>query len=120
MKRALFLLLFALTVLLFLWIGNPYSDSWMLKCPLHTLTGYQCPLCGMQRQIHSLMKLDFKQAWEMNQGLLLSYPYLAMLFLADIFPSLRASRVGAFCLSNPVLLTFIGLMIVWGIVRNVI
>ena len=106
-------------LLLVLLLGNPYSEAWWLKCPLHTLTGWQCPLCGMQRQLHALMHFQWAEAWQLNPVLLLSYPYLFLLLLGQLSPRFRASRLGERCYKNSVLFTFIAVLILWGIIRNI-
>ena len=105
-------------LLLALLLGNPYSAAWWLKCPLFQLTGFQCPLCGMQRQLHALMHFQWGEAWRLNPVLLLGYPYLGLLLLGQLSPRFRASRVGEWCYRDAVILTFVGVLLVWGVVRN--
>ncbi len=49
----------------------------MLPCPVHQITGYECPGCGMQRAIIELLKGNL---WES----ILSYPALIPLILMFI------------------------------------
>ncbi|MBQ6965491.1 MAG: DUF2752 domain-containing protein [Bacteroidaceae bacterium] len=107
-------------VLLVLFWGNPYSPTWWIKCPLYQLTGWQCPLCGMQRQLHALMHFRFSEAWCLNAGLFFTYPYWGLLLLGQLSPRFRASKIGEWCYNNKVILTFIVLLLVWGIIRNII
>ncbi|MBQ0022552.1 MAG: DUF2752 domain-containing protein [Prevotellaceae bacterium] len=117
-RQSIFILSFIAVVLVLLVVGNPYSDAWFLKCPLHFLTGYQCPLCGMQRQLHALMHFDFSEAWRLNQFLLILYPYFIFILLSLLFPKLAASRVAKLCNSNKVVLPLIALLLLWGVFRN--
>lgn len=120
MKRQAILLISLVAILLLvLLLGNPYSTSWLLKCPLYLLTGWQCPICGMQRQLHSLLVCDFAEAWRLNAVLLLCYPYLAILFLSQVFTKVRDSKLGTLCNSNKAILSFIAIMIIWGVIRNI-
>ena len=108
--------------------GDPFSQTWWLKCPLHALTGWQCPFCGLQRQLHALLHFRFAEAWWLNPILLLSYPYLLLLLLSSLFldilrsprisPCLR--RILLVCLGNRALLVFFAILLLWGIVRNVL
>ncbi|MCQ2258286.1 MAG: DUF2752 domain-containing protein [Bacteroidaceae bacterium] len=116
---ALFLIVLIVVFALAVMIGNPYSEAWFLKCPLYFLTGWQCPLCGAQRQLHSLMHLDIAGAWRMNAGLMLIYPYLAALLLCQFSWSFRHSKIGRFVRQNRTIFIFVALMLVWGVVRNV-
>lgn len=103
----------ALTYFLF----DPTESTWMPQCPVHLLTGFDCPGCGSQRMLHALLHGDISGAWHHNALLLLMLPLLAvMLFLelaADRFP--RAYRrihslpvVALICLS----------IAAWTIIRN--
>lgn len=57
----------------------------------------------------------------MNPGFILLSPYLCILLLGQISPSLRReNRLVALCYSNGVALTVIALALVWGVVRNIL
>ena len=114
------LLILSIIILLMvvLAVGNPYADTWFLKCPLHTFTGWQCPLCGMQRQFHALMHLQLLEAWRLNPVLLLTSPYWLLLLWGQISPKFRTSKLGNWCYDNKVLLFFIILLVCWGVARN--
>ena len=107
-------------------LGNPSSSAWWLKCPLHALTGWQCPFCGMQRQLHALLHFRIAEAWRLNPVLLLSYPYLFFLLFTYIFPNINCSprlphclrRILLFCLSDRALFIFFAVLLLWGIIRN--
>jgi hypothetical protein len=45
---------------------NPAESVYFPPCPFRLLTGFRCPGCGSQRAIHSLLHLDFKQAFLYN------------------------------------------------------
>ncbi|MDR2801840.1 MAG: DUF2752 domain-containing protein [Prevotellaceae bacterium] len=47
-------------------VVNPSESIYFPPCPFYLLTGFQCPGCGSQRAIHSLLHLDFKQAFLYN------------------------------------------------------
>jgi hypothetical protein len=58
----------------------------MPRCPFFSLTGYLCPGCGSQRAVHSLLHLDFLQAFRFNPLMVVSLPYVALggvVFLLD-------------------------------------
>lgn len=102
-------------------LGNPHSTSWPLKCLFYHLTGFKCPLCGMQRAVHELLHGNIKEAWTLNPGFFLLSPYLCLLLLGQISPTLMNNNsIIRFCYRNNVIFTILALTIVWGIVRNVI
>lgn len=113
-----FLFLFIAVIAAALALGDPASTAWPLKCPLFQLTGYQCPLCGMQRMCHELMHLNFQRAFHYNAVLCITLPYWTVLVVGQMRPHLQSKGIVAFCYRNAVLLTAFGVMIVWGIVRN--
>lgn len=63
------------------WKFDPADTSNVYPhCPFKLLTGYKCPGCGSQRAVHQLLHLNFKEAFELNQLLVLSLPYIALGF----------------------------------------
>ncbi|MDR2815957.1 MAG: DUF2752 domain-containing protein [Proteiniphilum sp.] len=46
------------------------------KCPFLLITGYECPGCGSQRAIHSLLHLNIGAAFRYNAFMLLALPYV--------------------------------------------
>ena len=58
---------------------DPESSSLFPKCPFHLLTGLECPGCGSQRAIHSLLNGDMRAAVHYNLLLVLAIPYLGLL-----------------------------------------
>jgi hypothetical protein len=63
---------------------NPVESDWFPKCPFLLLTGLKCPGCGSQRAIHALLHLDIHSAFRHNALLLVSIPYIILLFIAKI------------------------------------
>lgn len=96
---------------------DPESTRWMPRCMLRTLTGYDCPGCGMQRAAHAVLNGDINAAWHYNPFLFLILPvgiiYSVIELSGNRFPRLR--RI----MFSPAML--IGLCIVtiaWWIGRN--
>ncbi len=57
-------------------------------CPLRTLTGIPCPMCGMTRGVTSLVSGDFAHALLMNPA-----SYLALALVVLVFFQWRTRRV---------------------------
>ena len=90
------------------------------KCPFLLLTGgLRCPGCGSQRAIHSLLHLEFKEAFLYNPLVIISIPFLILLAVAAL---VKESRPGFYNKVNSSLLskTLLAIIIVWWIVRNII
>ncbi len=81
MKKGIWVLLVAAVAVYFAF--NPSGSAWFPKCPFLMLTGWQCPGCGSQRAIHSLLHLDIVSALRYNFLLVFSLPLLAVLLYAE-------------------------------------
>lgn len=73
--------LLVISVLLFVgcviyYFFNPKEVVFFPQCPFHTITGLDCPGCGSQRAIHSLLHFQFKEAFFSNPLLIFSIPYI--------------------------------------------
>ena len=63
---------------------DPESSSLFPKCPFHLLIGLECPGCGSQRAIHSLLNGKIGQAFHYNLLVVIAIPYLGLLALLEI------------------------------------
>ena len=106
--------------LLTLYFFSPTSETWPLQCPLFKLTGWQCPLCGSQRAIHELMHGHIGQAWHYNPGLWLAAPLLTLWAIGSVIPEWNRFRIVAWTSKGWVLGATIGMLLLWGVVRNLI
>jgi hypothetical protein len=118
--KHLFFLLMLLAGLVVLYFGSPNSDDWWLKCPLHTLTGWQCALCGLQRSVHAFLHGEFALAWRYNPALWFLLPYVGVWILGSFSSKVSRSRIYATCTSLRAVVIVMLLMLVWSILRNVI
>lgn len=88
------------------------------------LTGLECPGCGAQRAIHSLLNGDFVSALHFNVLTVIAIPYLllyALLLAAEkIFPGSRSfcrKPVMAFY-HGPALWVILGIVLAFWLFRN--
>lgn len=89
------------------------------RCPFLTLTGWECPGCGSQRALHSLLHLHLADALRYNALLLLSIPYIALLLFAEAY----RTRFPKFYLRvhKPVYVwSYLAAVILWGVGRNLV
>ena len=71
--------IFAIVVIGVVWGYGIYTDVesvYIPSCPIKKITGFDCPTCGTQRQIHDLLMGDFRSAISHNPFTLLSVLYL--------------------------------------------
>ena len=55
---------------------NPEEYLIFPKCPVYTITGYQCPGCGSQRAFHNLFHGNILTAFMYNPLMILLVPYV--------------------------------------------
>ncbi|WP_442955359.1 DUF2752 domain-containing protein [Pedobacter terrae] len=64
---------------------DPEMYSFFPECPFHKYLQLDCPGCGSQRAVHSLLNLHFYQAMDYNLLLVLSLPLLTLQLLTKIY-----------------------------------
>lgn len=98
---------------------DPAVHSFFPKCPFLMLTGgLRCPGCGSQRAIHSLLHLQFKEAFLFNPLVIISIPFLILLAAAALTKESHPefyNRINAGAVSKVLLAIVIG----WWIFRNI-
>lgn len=68
--------IFLVAALYVFYTFDPNTQPFFPRCPFLMVTGYECPGCGSQRAIHSLLHLNIGAALKYNAFILLSIPYL--------------------------------------------
>lgn len=91
-----------------------------IPCPVHLLTGFQCPGCGISRMCIALLKLDFVTAYKSNQVLFLMTPGLLIIFGKQIYKYIKYGNFPASKVTNILLWIMVVILMLWGIVRNII
>lgn len=91
-----------------------------IPCVLHELTGLDCPGCGLTRLCLSVLRLDFKSAWNFNKGVVILSPLLGILAIRIILNYIKTGIVKTRKIDSIIILISIIWLIVWGIVRNII
>lgn len=74
----------------------PVHDG--ISCPLRTLTGIPCPLCGMTTSVEAVVRLDLRSAFEANPA------GIALVVLAVVLLTVRPRRVALPSLAVPIAL----------------
>lgn len=110
---------FAAGIIIFYTLIDPTRHIWTLKCPLHLLTGLDCPVCGLQRAIHALLHGDIELSLKYNAFFVISLPYLIALTVAEVMKHLRCGNTFRKWVCHPLAIkAYIALCFVWGILRN--
>jgi len=72
--------LFTAILLVIYYQYNPTKYRFFPPCPFHSITGFDCPGCGSQRALYSLLHGNIKQAADYNLLMVLSVPFLLIHF----------------------------------------
>lgn len=97
---------------------NPCDNILFPKCPFLFLTGLQCPGCGSQRAIHSLLHLDIIEAFHYNALLVFTLPIIVILSFAEYY---RCNKPNFYIkIHNKMYIWwYLGFVILWWIIRNI-
>ena len=106
-------------------LGLPYAlwgsliGLW-IPCPTPTLTGLDCPGCGVTRMCLALLRLDFSGAWAANPGLLLLSPLLLWLLLWQTVDYIRTGVCRTTFWRSILGWSLVVLLVGYGVLRNCI
>lgn len=99
---------------------DPAKYAFFPKCPFLMLTGgLRCPGCGSQRAIHSLLHLEFKEAFLYNPMVIVSIPFLILLAVASV---MKESHPDFYKKMNSSLISRLLLVVIlfWWVFRNIV
>ena len=94
-----------------------YSGA-MPRCPFKWVTGLDCPGCGSQRALHSLLHGHPMDAWGYNLILPPVVIYLMALVLLPLWGDRRAERIHAALTSPAAIWSLLGVVMAWWVLRN--
>lgn len=60
---------------------DPAEYSFIPKCPVKIITGFDCPGCGFQRALHASLHGNFKEAINYNLFLIVAVPLTVLWWL---------------------------------------
>lgn len=97
-------------------VVDPHEGGHFPACPLLSLTGLYCPLCGGLRAVHDLTHLDLVGALARNPLVVVGLPFVVLALLAWGQRAFTGRRIAvpAWAL-GPALLV---LLAVFGVLRN--
>ncbi|MDE6384026.1 MAG: DUF2752 domain-containing protein [Paramuribaculum sp.] len=95
----------------------PVQSSWLPRCPIHWLTGYDCPGCGSQTALQQLLRGHIADAWSANPFLFIALPILLLTIYAD-HTSGRHPRLARYLLSRTAVAAWLIAILLWTLLRN--
>ena len=90
-----------------------------IPCIFRTITGLQCPGCGVSRMLSSMIKLNFKDAFEYHPVLFISLPFLAVIFGDMLWRYIYHGNCELRKWENAVIIAIIVCLLVFCVIRNV-
>jgi Protein of unknown function (DUF2752) len=96
---------------------NPSAHGFYPVCLFHSLTGLNCPGCGMTRALYALLHGNFRLALKDNA--LFVFTLAALMVWGARFAWLKSRNRPARCSLPPkILWTFFVIMLLFGLIRN--
>ena len=92
----------------------------LIPCPIRKLTGLNCPGCGNTRAFAALMQGRFMDSLRLNYAYTAQYDYLFAVYLRGAKSYVRRGRVSLNPKHPVPEYAFLGLLLAWGVVRNII
>lgn len=90
-----------------------------IPCIVKSITGFNCPTCGITRQIISIINFDFKNAREYNYVLFYMYYFIIFLVIYIIYRYIRYSKVKFNLFEVIYLIVICFIFLIWFIYRNI-
>ena len=88
------------------------------KCYFYEITGLRCPACGVTRMIISAIHLRFRDAFNYNPYLFISSPFMLGEIIYLLY--LNEAKLPMNKVNKIILYIWLGLLIVFGIIRNIV
>ncbi|MDR1594877.1 MAG: DUF2752 domain-containing protein [Prevotellaceae bacterium] len=101
-------------------IFDPETTDFFPPCLFHKLTGFECPGCGTQRAVHSLLHLKVKQAFFYNSALFFAIPLVGLLIYFEYFGGqTRFQKLYRFLSGTKFITGLLVIIIIYWIGRNI-
>lgn len=121
LKRLALVLLILTIVFCCLYFIDPASCWFAPKCPFKLITGLNCPACGIQRFLHTLLNGRPLQAIKYNYYLVYALPYASLFGIAWILPDNKFKfRLTTVIESKKTVWFYVISFILWLIIRNLL
>jgi len=119
--KLLLMLSFLFVIFLLLYVYNPESSNWMIRCAFKQITGLSCPGCGVQRCIHSLTKGEIFHAFKYNFFLIIAFPFASTLLINKFLPDSSFKRRMDSIINNKLIVrSFFFSSCGWFVIRNIL
>ncbi len=89
-----------------------------IPCMIRTVTGFQCPGCGITRMCSALIGLDFKAAFEYHPVIFCSLPFAAVCFGAQAVKFIKTGSNDFSIWQHLIIWPIIVALLLFGVLRN--
>lgn len=96
-----------------------YKTGMTIPCVFRLITGLKCPGCGVTHMLIQLMRLDFKDAWNCNQAVMLMLPVFLYLLCTGLYRYIKYGTKKQPKHETVIEIALIIILILFGIVRNI-
>ncbi len=97
---------------------NPANTAFFPACPFHSLTGLNCPGCGLTRGFHALLNGDVLSALHFNALIPFYFLFFLYLFVSLALTLIRGRGLEFRVFSPRAIYGFLVLTLVFSVVRN--
>lgn len=97
---------------------SPSEHSFYPRCPLYTLTGWQCPGCGATRALYSLLHGHLASAWAYNQLFVALLPLIVLVALLQFAHVMWRGRWYAVQVKPAFVYAGVVVLLSFGVIRN--
>lgn len=97
---------------------DPSKANFFPVCPLYSLTGFACPGCGLTRGFHSLFHGDVLTALDFNALIPVWAVIFGYVFVSSVLLAVRGKGLPMWPTWPRVLWTFLIVLLVFGVLRN--
>lgn len=98
---------------------DPTQEHFFPVCPLYALTGFACPGCGLTRGFHALFHGDILTALHFNVLIPIWTVIFGVAFISLALFAVRGQGISFNKLSPNWLWVFLGMLMIFGVVRNI-
>jgi len=117
-KQIAFCVFFTCLICLYFFI-DPSKSGYFLKCPLKTITGYECAGCGVQRAFHELLHFRFLEAFKLNPLFVISIPFITIISIINFSENEKLkSRFTRFIKSKFFVFLLLIIVLVFSLLKN--
>ncbi len=109
----------AAAAIIMLGFFDPSIAGLFPPCPLRYLTGWYCPGCGSLRALHQLLRGNLRAAWALNPLTILLLPFLAYGTASYALFEIRGRHLPRIFLPEVWIRALCGLIILFGLARNI-